>query len=213
MNKILKNAFTATELLIVLMVIGFLAVFTINNLSGASPDRNKMLFKKAYSVTEKTVQELVNDETLYPYNPNKLGLINNIGVQIPGQEEGQLTSTDDNTKFVTLFKDKLNILSDEGTETIDSKKYAKFSTTDGILWYVQIVTPQRGTTSDKGIEIIVDVDGKDKGPNAFASDPAMKDDPSADKFKFYVLFDGKMLVEGEMEKKFLTSHSLKRDQE
>ena len=45
MNKILKNAFTLAELLIVLVVIGVMAILTLSVFTSALPDENKSIFK------------------------------------------------------------------------------------------------------------------------------------------------------------------------
>ena len=65
------KGFTLAETLVTLSIIGVLAVLTLTTL-GNKVDRNKALFKKAYSITERTVVELVNDETLYHTRPSKV---------------------------------------------------------------------------------------------------------------------------------------------
>ena len=189
------TGFTVAELLIVIIIIGILAVLTICAILGAQPDKNKTLFKKAYSVTEKTVSELVNDETLYPYNPNKLGFINDVRVQIPGEKEGELTEKDNaDIKFAQLFIDKLNIIPDKDGKFPNPKDNpVKFRTADGIDWEIYQrgfdengKTPVSDTSHWKLIR--VDVNGAKKAPN---TDDGEKD-PKKDIFIMRVCFDGKM---------------------
>ena len=203
MKKIQKIlAFTMAEMLIVIVLIGFLGVIVLNSLSKAQPDKNKVLFKKTYSVIEKTVQELVNDETLYPYDPNRPGFTNSIAVVIPGGNGTDKASGD--TKFPVLIKDKLNVLSDQG---VDSGNY-KFSTSDGIGWLIPVGAFTRG--SEK--MITVDVNGFDKGPNTHLTQISDGID-KMDVFQVYVNFDGKVNVKGDVEQYFLLSHSTKAKDE
>ena len=69
----IKNAFTLAETLIVMAIIGVLATITMVALTGSLPDKKKAMFKKGYSVIERTVGEVVNDETLYPFSREKIG--------------------------------------------------------------------------------------------------------------------------------------------
>ena len=199
-NKISK-AFTVAEIAVVLVLIGVLSVLLLSSLTKAKPERNKTMFKKAYSVIEKTVSELVNDETLYPYDPEKLGFINDIQVVVPGGDGTQTTSGAE--KFYTLFKDKLNIADEDSTT-------GEFVTSDGIGWRVPREYNFRRTEK---MEIIVDVNGFDKGTNQRGSENEndSDEDSQVDQFSILVSFDGKVGVEGRVEKKFLLSHSLNKE--
>ncbi len=77
-----KYAFTLAETLTVIIVIGVISVLAIKLLH--APDKNKIMFKKAYNTLEKSVTELINDEILYPYNANHPGFLNDKVVEVPG---------------------------------------------------------------------------------------------------------------------------------
>ena len=71
MNK--KQAFTLTETLIMVAVIGVIAVISMVSLKNMKPDKDVLMIRKAYSDTSKAVAALINDEDLYPmiaYNIN-----------------------------------------------------------------------------------------------------------------------------------------------
>ena len=200
-----ENAFTLAEILIVIAVIGVLSVFVLSSLSNATPDKNKVMFKKAYSITERTVQELINDETLYPYNQDLWGFMNAIQVQIPGEAIGQRTVANSGDKFAVLFKDKLNVV-ESSPKT--NHNYV-FTTTDGITWTIPDGAFTRSSNANNAKVITVDVNGNSKGANCYASDNLQ--DHDCDQFRILVYFDGKVNVTGTVEREFLTSDSLKRE--
>ena len=74
MNK--KFGFTLTETLVMMGVIAAIAVVTFSSLSDLTPDKEKMLVKKAYKETVEAVQTLLDDDDLYPryyaYNLDKM---------------------------------------------------------------------------------------------------------------------------------------------
>lgn len=208
----LKQAFTIAELLIVLVVIGTIAVMMITSLSKAVPDKNKTLFKKGYSVLEKSVSELVNDESLYPFNPEYPGFVNNVQVEIPGQQLESDTSkrytnpeNGNGEKFDRLFADKLNIMSEEKTNCTSG--YTCYTTSDGIGWMLQKVNFGRsGTGTSPRKIVIIDTNGFGKEPNK-----SINEDLNGDRFQLEINFDGKIFIEGSTEQKYLSEHSLQKD--
>lgn len=190
-----KNAFTVAELIIVLLVIGILAIIMIGSMFGSSPDKIKVLFKKAYSVCERTVGELVNDETFYPYDPERVGFLNTDKVKVPGND----IEADGDTKFCTLFYYKLNTIGD--IQIVDNNCH--FETSDGILWWIPVVETKE---ENYPIHIKVDVNGESQGPN---SDD--ETNPKQDQFTINVFSDGRVNVTGEREIEYLRSHSATED--
>ena len=59
------KAFTLTELMIALAVIGVLVAVVTPAIMRTRPNKNKMMIKKTFYETEKIVNSLINDETLY----------------------------------------------------------------------------------------------------------------------------------------------------
>lgn len=217
-NKNFKYGFTLAETLIVLVVIGIIAILMINSIK--PPDQNKILFKKAYSTVEKTVQELVNDESLYPYDPNYPGFKNTTSVPIPG---GSGVKTNSEEKFAQLFAGKLNVVGGftNGIEKRNNKFV--FNTSDSIKWIV----PAEEFTN-KPQKIIVVVDGSDLSVNSKAKHlknedcggegPSNLDEAKlteckriAKVFHIYVTYDGGVYCSDNVENSFLTSQSLQAD--
>ena len=64
MNKI--KAFTLTESLIMIAIVGVIATITMVSLAGLKPNKDKMLLQKAYKTTMSVVAELTNDPVAYP---------------------------------------------------------------------------------------------------------------------------------------------------
>ena len=64
MNKI--KAFTLTESLIMIAIVGVIATITMVSLAGLKPNKDKMLLQKAYKATMSAVAELANDPVAYP---------------------------------------------------------------------------------------------------------------------------------------------------
>lgn len=194
------KAFTLAEILIVLCVIGVLASIMLTSLTGMSPDKTKILFKKAYQITERTVGELVNDETFYPYDPSRIGFRNTDKVSWPG-DTNQTFSGD--TKLCKLFAKKLNTM---GDLTVSDACY--FTTSDNIYWKVPKVNFP--ITGNGQVLIHVDVDGKDKGQN--------KRTGKADGDVFYIIvkYDGTVEPyhsgsKDTIEQEFLKSHTVQKD--
>lgn len=194
------KAFTLAEILIVLCVIGVLASIMLTSLTGMSPDKTKILFKKAYQITERTVGELVNDETFYPYDPSRIGFRNTTIASWPGDTSQTFGG---NTKFCKLFAKKLNTMGDLDTKTGSA---CAFTTSDNIRWYVPFSTFAGNTPAT----IMVDINGYNNGPN--------KRTGTADGDQFYinVYYDGTVEPyhsgsSETIEQTFLKSHTVQKD--
>lgn len=97
MKKTKRTAFTPAEILVVLSIIGVMSVMLIPTI-GNKISKNKAMFKKAYSLAERTIVELVNDEMYYPYDYNNFGFKETSDVNILGAD--YYTSTIDYNKPV-----------------------------------------------------------------------------------------------------------------
>lgn len=103
-----KFGFTLAEIVIVIACVGVLAAIMLGSLDGLQPDKEKVMFKKAYQITERAVGELVNDESIYPYDPEAFGFYNKEKALVEGTDieyEGDL-------KFCCFFARKLNVYED-----------------------------------------------------------------------------------------------------
>lgn len=146
------KAFTLTELMVALAVIGILVAVVTPAIMRTRPNKNKMMIKKTYYEAEKIVNSLINDENLYAdgrdtCNSQDVGAA--IGdcrwgfddfskVKYDGEEYGAGNIADDAPaaeltankkqkaeKFAGLFAAKLNWKSKNG--------YV-YTTADGVTW-------------------------------------------------------------------------------
>ena len=201
-----KFGFTLAEIVIVIACVGVLATIMLGSLDGLQPDKEKVMFKKAYQITERAVGELVNDESVYPYDPEAFGFYNKEKAMVEGTNiefEGDL-------KFCCFFARKLNVYADPAECSAGGAAGAGgsaptscvFQTTDSISW---IVESDFDKDSKSSIQITVDVNGSQahngKTPNTRA------DHPNRDMFDIFVDFDGRVRVEGDKEIEFLRSHT------
>lgn len=61
-----KKAFTLSESLIMMAIVGVLAAITMTSLSGLKPNKDKLLLQKAYKTILSAVSEVTNDSVAYP---------------------------------------------------------------------------------------------------------------------------------------------------
>ena len=187
--KKLNNAFTLTELLVALGVIGILCAILLPVIFNLLPNRNTLMAKRAYYAVQTIVADMINDEACYPDltsvkdTDKRVGFDDGYGYAnctLWGGVENTGTINDEdnpgaNNKFAILFIDKLDL---EGAYTKGSWNYS-FSTKDGIQWMIH--TPQFGTKNSKDARtlITVDVNGKDR-PNCSPNDNSSKIDGAED---------------------------------
>ena len=62
----MKKAFTLAELLIVIVIVGFIATLTIMTLVKSTPNQQHMLFRKTYYEMSNAISLVVNDSFYYP---------------------------------------------------------------------------------------------------------------------------------------------------
>lgn len=199
----IKKGYTLAEVLVVMALLGILASILLPAVSSIQPNRDKMMFKKAYHVAERIVYELVNDDALYP---SKDGLYSGFDNLETANYNGQGYSG--NTKFCSLFAQKVNTTEDVGTCSSTAVTPAgngtftnpTFTTTDGIAWYMPI-----SNFSDV-VDIKVDVNSS-KEPNCSYNATTCK---RPDIFTMKVKPDGKMYVTGDLEREFLKSNTTTR---
>lgn len=162
--KINKKAFTLTELLVALAVIGVLIAILMPVIMNIMPNQKDLMAKRAYYTIQTVVSNLLNDSACYPED-TEVGddeLLNN-GYGYPdcdlwgGNVATQATITTEGeagTKFFTLFRDKLQLNPDEPGNP--ANEIMTLTTKDGMKW---------AFASDGGgqFTIAVDVNGDDRG--------------------------------------------------
>lgn len=192
----MRKGFTLAEMLITVGLIGTLAVILLPVLQDSRPNQEQLMFRKVFSITERIVSELVNDEELYH--------------ELQDEDRGHYLANLSNatyhgstysgeTKFAGLFMAMMNSLGSSSVAT------GRFTTPDGIEWILP-VTDFQGS----GARIIsVDVNGS-KAPNCYYNSAnACKNKP--DRFKIKVYNDGRVVPGGCMEKEYLQRRSTSRN--
>lgn len=231
LNK--KKGYTLAEVLVVLTLLGILAAILLPAVAKIRPDRDKMMFKKAYYVAERVIYEIVNDDEFYPtYEGNCEGFECTTIITIGGNSYGASGNTDDSenkqkTKFCGLFAKKVNTNVDikgykndnytdlaeaniNGCKSSDVVPSANgvysnpsFYTSDGIAWYMPASNFEKADNGDLG-EAVIYVDvNAAKKPNCLSGANGCS---KPDIFKIHVVADGKVYVDGEKESKYLESH-------
>ncbi|MBR5304862.1 MAG: hypothetical protein IKU37_08570 [Candidatus Gastranaerophilales bacterium] len=226
----MKKALSLAESMIVLIIIAFIAMLMLSTFNKLQPDKNKIMFKKAYSITERVVGELINDESIYPYDPNRLGFRNTDKACISGLTREECDDCVPSTefqggcfgggglgklKFMQFFARKLNII---GAPALGSPEYfSMFETTDGLKWTIL------NSVNNNSWLVIVDVNG-DNGPNIPEMQSPMiyygdrfeeriPNDLNRERDRLFILvgFDGRVRVlPNSIEAEYLKSHETTR---
>jgi len=216
-----NSGFTIVELMAVLIIIGALLTLFIVQYNTSSISKSKLLFKKAYHATERTVYDIINDEDLYPSSGGNEGLKNISPVEYSDNTYNGAS------KFCGLFAAKLNTVDKNPncSENHDFTKTPSFVTTDGIAWYMPVFDLNSATDGDPSepaeYHILVDVDNtsgnnceyqviecnQETGLNTL-NESCTEDTiicPDPDRFRIKVMYNGKMYVDGVKEKEYLQS--------
>ena len=200
MNNKLK-AFTLGEVLVTLLIVGVIAATLIPTLKNIQPDRQKLMFKKAYTTVERIVTELVNDDYLYSETDDAVGLDNTNTVDVNGNDYGG------DTKFCRLFAMKVNVVDDAaircpgtpgGSGTFGTPS---FTTTDNVAFFIP------SSTFGTAAKITVDTNG-DKEPNCKYNATSCN---KPDIFEIFVEADGGIYVNGTLEKQYLKDTNITRE--
>lgn len=179
--KRLNKAFTLTELLVALGVIGVLCAILLPVIFNLLPNRNTLMAKRAYYAVQTIIADMINDEACYPDltsvkdGDKRVGFDDGYGyancTKWGGSENTGTINTEGNanTKFSTIFADKLDVSGNVN----NAGSSVTFSTKDGIDWAIH--TPGYGTKNNKNAMtlITVDVNGKDR-PNCSPSTNSSK---------------------------------------
>ena len=170
-DLIKRKAFTLTELLIALGVIGILTAVLMPIIFNLMPDQNTIMAKRAFYTAESVISDLINDQDCYPQQLARAGFDDGASYKrCDGWGEEHKDQDDAKTKFITLFTKRLDIkrgtLNNSGGKTT-------FETKDGMFWTLT----NFGFTAnnpDSYMFITVDVNGQNKKPNCGQSNTAGK---------------------------------------
>lgn len=191
----MKNikGFTLSEVMVTLGVLGVLAAVIIPAVMSVRPDTERVMFKKAYSTIEKSVSDLINNETYYPTDVT--GTTTDTSLLVPAGFNNQTTtgtgvpaSTD---KFCYLLSQNLNTVGTVDCATASGANKT-FTTSDGMIWKVDTTTFVLHSSTYAGVNAVsVDVNGN-KTPNCFYDADTCAE---PDQFKFRIRYDGKISVD------------------
>lgn len=175
-----KKAFTLTELMIALAVIGVLTAILLPVIRNLMPDQNVLMAKRANYTIESVVSNMLNDSACYPPGNGQGALSDWHGYadcELWGGErddinEGSsvITSADRGnfsagTKFKRIFIDKLQLAQRQADGEPDYQAvFTTFTTKDGMRWAISAPAAE-DDNHVYNISISVDVNGAE-GPNA-----------------------------------------------
>lgn len=199
------KAFTLTELLIALAVLGLLIAILAPIISNLLPEQNALMAKRSYYAAQTLVSDLLNDEACYPdhtqsvYGDQRVGFDDGYGyadcAKWGGVENtGSIDEENAGSKFVTLFKNKLDVSRDISGASV-------FETRDGIWWAIDAANLAENDPNSY-LTITVDVNGGEN-PNCAQAEGASASlgqvcEGRADDFDIYsikVYADGKMEIQ------------------
>lgn len=172
------KGFTVAEILITMAIIGFIAAIVLPTLKDAQANKEMIMFKKVLYQTSNVVNELINDDNLYPDSENPLyaglahvylTMYNNFAneAKFRGQTYGG-SGNAGKYKFCGLFAAKMSLKTSAVCN--DEKTFANkgnFTTSDGVVWRMPISDFGSGTSESGENTIEVDVNGVGKGKDCF----------------------------------------------
>ena len=175
------KAFTLAEVMVTLAIMGVLASIMLPVMSKIRPDKTKATFKKAYYVVERTVYDMVTDESLYPELGSYKGFDNTQEVTYNGQKyKGD-------TKFLQLNKISNNRPGSTYIPFDGNNGSPNIVTSDGIAYYIPSSNFKDKIGDEiraNALKIMVDVNGSETKPNKVG----------VDRFYIYIQADGRMFV-------------------
>ena len=176
----LKNkAFTLTEILLALGILGIITGAVATQLQKMEADSIKIAFQNCYSQMTSIISEMYSDETIYPKIPldgvkddgqtRYMGFCNGYDYTTSGSEDAH-PSEKFNREFLKRMGNDVN-----NVYQTDSYDYTQFSAKNNSEWYIsgyvfsndECPSWNSGSSSkyDLYTVITIDVNGQNKGPN------------------------------------------------
>lgn len=204
-----RKGFTLTELLIALAVIGVLIAILLPVIFNIMPDQNALMAKRAYYAVQTVTNSLINDEACYPNKTQALaadareGFDDGYGyadcVMWGGKyNEDYIDQEDANSKFLTLFVNKLDLKNNKTDNSInlgEGESSLAFETKDHMVWTAENMNLEHSNTNPS-IEFMIDVNGPDK-PNCKSPDDT--EGTNCDKKKDFDRFTVKISADGKLD--------------
>ena len=129
----MKKAYTLSEVLVVLLVLGIIAAFIIPAVMRTAPDRSALLYKKSFYSMQEATEKMINNQNMYP-----IGATGEAGQQI-NPTEGNFADFD-KKKFCENLANTFNVLETASPKTPNCENVGadgapNFYTTNGVAWY------------------------------------------------------------------------------
>lgn len=140
-----KPGFTLAEIMVAIGVLGVLSAMLIPTIAKIAPDKNKVMFKKAYYTLERAADNMINDDNNYPSNA-----IDTLANVIRGFNYTTATTNTSN-KFCYFLSDELNTVGTVSCPATNATGTGTFTTTDGIKWTVYIPISDATTTGNANL--------------------------------------------------------------
>ena len=202
----LNKGFTLAEVLVTIAIIGVISAIVLPIMKDVTPNREQVMLKKAYYLVSRNVNEMINDEDLYPERDNEnLSGFSNVDIHdqtADGRQarfHGQEYSG--NSKFCNIMAARMNV---KGNVVCNAARTlaqgGNFTTADGIIWSVPVNNFNRGG-ANVNQTIQVDVNGI-SGKNCFEGAANCR---IPDRFTIFVDRYGKLTVPANgIEQEYLT---------
>ena len=213
------RAFTLTELLIALAVLGLLIAILTPIISNLLPEQNALMAKRSYYAAQTLVSDMLNDEACYPDNSQsiykdasgnylyrRIGFDDGFGyadcIKWGGVEHTESVSDaceNSSSKFIIFFKNKLDI-KNNNDENEENDANGVFETRDGMRWAIE--PGFVANNKDSYAKISVDVNGGEN-PNCGQSGEASSDlqtgSDCASRNDDYDIYTMRVYADGRME--------------
>ncbi len=192
-----KKAFTLAELTVALSIVGVLAAIVVPAVHNMAPNKEMIMFKKAYGEFVRITSEMVNNDDIYPesFDGKNIGFSNTDGYDFRGVKAA--TAKDD-VKFCYLFTEHASY---KGSRNCSSDSVYNITTNDGVAWDLPV------NNFDSARTVVIDVNGTENLPNSSANST-----PYRDRFSFTIDRYGKINITDDLTKAYLTETDLSLSQ-
>lgn len=209
MKYFTQKAFTLSEIMIAITVLGLICAAVLPAIFNNTPNQNKAMIKKAYYNFSDIISTFINDENLYPLDDGKCY---NSSKELVGEGYVGLDCDGQSSKLPWNFTQIVNMdtrVTETQTAFATSASYSKsdstacmgvptpcyyLKTADGMIWTFPKNTTFTVGDKDSYILIGVDVNG-DKKPNCYeGSDNCKNREKDFDQFRMKLYADGKIEI-------------------